>query len=177
MGQGAILLNLAISLDGYIADWEGGYDWIAGDGGHDLDTREQWSYEVFLDAIDIVIMGRRCYDQGFHLDFPTKEVWVATSHPQDLTGPVRAIGADLCVLAQQAKAEGKRLFLFGGGVTIAPFLEGGLVDEYILGLVPIVLGSGRPLFAGNGPSIPLRLVGRYIENGIVIVRYVRRDQG
>lgn len=177
MGQGAILLNLAISLDGYIADREGGYDWIAGDGGHDLDTREQWSYEVFLDAIDIVIMGRRCYDQGFHLDFPTKEVWVATSHPQDLTGPVRAIGADLCVLAQQAKAEGKRLFLFGGGVTIAPFLERGLVDEYILGLVPIVLGSGRPLFAGNGPSIPLRLVGRYIENGIVIVRYVRRDQG
>lgn len=121
MGQGSILLNLAVSLDGYIADQDGGYDWITGDGSHDLDTRNQWSYEGFLDTIDIVIMGRRCYDQGFHREFSAKEVWVATSRPDELTGPnLRTVGADLCVLAQQAKEAGKRIFLFGGGVTVAP---------------------------------------------------------
>lgn len=176
MEAGKIILNLAISLDGYIADQAGGYDWIAGDGGHSLDTQEQWSYEEFLQGIDIVIMGRRCYDQGFHRDFPTKEVWVASSRPEELDcTQVRGVGPDLCSLAQDAKSQGKRIFLFGGGITIAPFLEQDLIDEYILGLVPIVLGGGRPLFVGNPPTIPLRLAGRYIDGGVTILRYLRRD--
>lgn len=175
MEPGKIVLNLAISLDGYIADQAGGYDWISGDGGHSLDTQEQWSYEDFLKSIDIVIMGRRCYDQGFHQDFPAKEVWVATSRPEELDRTlVHGVNSDLCSLAQQAKSQGKRIFLFGGGITITPFLEQDLIDEYILGLIPIVLGSGRPLFAGCPPTIPLQLTGQYIDGGVIILRYLRR---
>lgn len=176
IGAGSIILNLAISLDGYIADQDGGYDWITGDGDHALDTREQWSYEDFLSGIDVVVMGRNCYDQGFHKDFPSKEVWVVTSRPEQLGSfNIRTVGGDICALAQRAKEQGKRIFLFGGGVTIAPFLEHDLIDEYILGLVPIVLGGGRPLFPGNTPAIPLRLVGRYIDGGVTILRYIRRS--
>lgn len=45
--RGKIILNLAMSLDGYIADEKGGFDWIVGDGNSDLNTTQVWDYENF----------------------------------------------------------------------------------------------------------------------------------
>ena len=70
--NGKIILNLAISLDGYIADENGGFDWIIGDGNNTLNTDEKWDYDKFLEDIDVVVMGKNCYDQGFHKDFVEK---------------------------------------------------------------------------------------------------------
>lgn len=77
--NGKIILNLAISLDGYIADENGGFDWIVGDGNNTLNTKNKWDYSEFLGDIDIVVMGKNCYDQGFHNDYKDKEVYIATS--------------------------------------------------------------------------------------------------
>ena len=70
--NGKIILNLAISLDGYIADENGGFDWIIGDGNNTLNTDEKWDYDKFLEDIDVVVMGKNCYVQGFHKDFVEK---------------------------------------------------------------------------------------------------------
>lgn len=55
---GKIILNLAISLDGYIADTDGGFDWIVGQGDTSIDTENRWDYTKFLEDIDIVVMGK-----------------------------------------------------------------------------------------------------------------------
>ncbi|WP_091641077.1 hypothetical protein [Micromonospora pallida] len=58
-----------MSLDGYIADDQGGYDWIVPGASPTLDTDHQLPFDEFLDDVDIVVMGRRCYDQGQHQDY------------------------------------------------------------------------------------------------------------
>lgn len=67
-----IILNLAMSIDGYIASNNGGYDWIVGDGSDKLDTEKTWDYNKFLEGIDTVVMGRKCYEQNFHNDFKNR---------------------------------------------------------------------------------------------------------
>ncbi len=74
-----IILNLAMSIDGYIASKDGGFDWIVGDGDEKLDTEDKWDYDKFLNDVDTVVMGKNCYDQSFHNDFADKKVYVATS--------------------------------------------------------------------------------------------------
>ena len=54
--NGKIILNLAVSLDGYIADLDGGYDWIVGDGNSTLNTENKWSHDKFLENIDVVVI-------------------------------------------------------------------------------------------------------------------------
>ena len=69
-----IIMNLAMSIDGFIADENGGFDWIVGDGNNRLNTEKQWDYNKFLDRIDTVVMGKNCYDQKFYEEFKEKTV-------------------------------------------------------------------------------------------------------
>lgn len=78
-----IILNLAMSIDGYIASEDGGFDWIVGDGDDKLDTENKWDYDKFLNNVDTVVMGKKCYNQNFHNDFNGKKVYVATSQKLD----------------------------------------------------------------------------------------------
>ncbi len=170
-----LIMTLAMSLDGFIADESGGYDWIKGDGSKRLDTKNTWDFSEFLKGIDTVVMGRACYDQNMHDDFRDKAVLVATSSPPPDHGHVRFISGDICTRVQQElNKPGKDVFLFGGGKVVHPFLAADMVDEYIIGIVPLLLGRGRPLFTGNTPSIPLKLTEYIVEEGTVILRYERR---
>jgi dihydrofolate reductase len=54
-----IILNLAMSLDGYIVDEEGGYAWIIGDEDKHLDTDANFDFPAFIENIDTVVMGRK----------------------------------------------------------------------------------------------------------------------
>lgn len=169
-----IILNLAISLDGYIADQQGGYDWITGDGSHSLDTEAKWDYDKFLKGIDTVVMGKNCYQQGFHLDFSDKLVYVATSGDKPDDDSVQFIGGDICTSILEARdGEGKDIFLFGGGILCDAFLKSEIIDEYIIGIIPVILGKGIPLFLGNNPTIRLKLQEQFTEEGIVVLHYVK----
>lgn len=140
-----------MSLDGYIADEEGSYDWIVPVPNPALDTAHRLPFEEFLAEVDIVVMGRRCYDQDQHRDYVAlgKRVVVATAKP-----PARLPGEDLVefvgngvidlILAE--RNGGRRCFLFGGGVLVQSSLAADAVDEMTIGVVPVVLGGGRPLF-------------------------------
>ena len=57
----------------------GGYEWIVGDGNTKLNTENKWDHGKFLEKIDGVVMGSKCYDQGFHKEYKEKEVYIATS--------------------------------------------------------------------------------------------------
>lgn len=170
-----IILNLAISLDGYIASNDGSYDWIVGDGDKKLDTENNFDFDKFLEGIDIVVMGKNCYDQNFHNDYKEKTVYVATSEIIDDHDNVHFINKDIVsVILEEQKKEGKDIFLFGGGILVDSFLKANVIDEYIIGIIPTILGSGRPLFLGNNPKIDLHLEEYYVNEGITIVKYSKR---
>lgn len=171
--EGKISLNLAMSLDGYICDEAGEYQWIHGDGCHDLDSEEKWSFEDYLKDIDIIVMGRCCYEQGMHLDFADKEVLIATSRDLCESERLHAVNNELCSKVIEEKMKGHNVYLYGGGITIDPFIKQDLIDEYILGIIPVILGHGRRLFLGNNSAIELRLKKTYLEEGVVILNYDR----
>ncbi|MDU2673993.1 MAG: dihydrofolate reductase family protein [Clostridium sp.] len=170
-----IVLNLAISLDGYIASEDGSFEWIVGDGSDKLDTKNKYDFSKFLEGIDIVVMGKNCYNQNFHLDYKEKTVYVATSELLDDYDNVRFVNKDIVkVILKEKKREGKDIFLFGGGKLVDSFIKADIIDEYIIGIIPTILGKGRALFLGNNPKIDLKLDEYVVDNGIVICRYSKR---
>jgi dihydrofolate reductase len=173
--KGKIILNLAMSLDGFIASEDGGYEWIVGDGDNTLDTTNKSDFNKFMDEIDVVVMGKKCYDQNMHNDYKNKKVYIATSQKVNDQGNLHFISGDISgkILAIKEK-EGKNIYLFGGGGLVDNFLKSDIIDEYIIGIIPIILGKGRPLFLANNMTIKLNLEEYIIENGITILKYTRR---
>lgn len=170
-----IILNLAMSLDGYIASEDGGYDWIVGDESEALNTKNIFSFEKFLEDIDIVVMGKKCYDQNMHNDYKNKKVYVATTEEVDNHDNIHFISGDICkIIKEEKEKEGKDIYLYGGGILIDSFLKEDIIDEYIIGIIPIILGKGRPLFLDNNPTIKLQLNEYFVENGITILKYTKR---
>jgi dihydrofolate reductase len=172
--SGKIIMNLAISIDGYIADENGGFDWIVGQGDTSIDTAEKSEFEEFLAGIDIVVMGKNCYDQGFAKEYPTKTVYVATSEEKEDEGNIRFIRGDIVNIFEKEKDNGKNIFLFGGGGLVDHFVKANAIDEYIVGIIPTILGKGRPLFLGNNPTIQLHLDKYTISDGIAVFHYSKR---
>lgn len=170
-----IILNLAISLDGYISDNDGGYDWIVGDGDKSLDTENKWDFDKFLDSVDTVVMGKNCYDQNMHNDFKDKKVYVATSKNIKNYDNIHFINKDIVkVIEEEKQKEGKNIWIFGGGILVDNFIKEDIIDEYIIGIIPTILGKGRPLFLNNNPKIDLHLEEIFSEEGVVILKYIKR---
>jgi len=172
-----IIASVAISLDGYLAEVDGGYEWIKGDGEFNLNTTEQWDYNRFLKAIDIVVMGKNCYDQQMHLDFMEQQILVATSKLQGQQDNITFISGDIVSqVVALSNQPGKDIFLFGGGLLIDQFIKADQIDEYIIGIIPVILGKGRPLFMTNNPYMELKLEKYTLDQGIIVLHYTRRQK-
>lgn len=170
-----IILNLAISIDGYIACEDGSFDWIVGDDDDTLDTDEKWDFPGFLNTVDTVVMGKKCYEQKFHNDFKDKTVYVATTQNLEDNDNVHFINGDIVnVILKEREKEGKDIFLFGGGVLVDHFIKADIIDEYIIGIIPTILGKGRKLFLENNPKIDLHLEEYIVDKGITILKYSKR---
>ncbi len=177
MGEksGKIILNLAMSIDGFISDDSGGFEWIKGQGDKGVDTEEKFDFADFLSGIDIVVMGKNCYDQGFANDYSNKTVCVVTSKDLPDTDSVKHVKPnDVVHYIKKQKSLGKSVFLFGGGVTIDPFIKANAIDEYIVGVIPVLLGRGRRLFFENNPTIKLSLKQYTVDDGVIILKYTKR---
>jgi dihydrofolate reductase len=170
---------LALSVDGYIADADGGVGWLNPYFSPDLGFHE------FIGAVGATVMGRVTYDQAvamgrFQNDSP--RTIVMTHRPiDDLPGCVEIFDGALRGLADRLRAEleaeGKDIWLMGGGSSIQAWHEAGLVDSWELYVIPVTLGAGVPLFpSGSAALSELKLVSaRSFESGIVELKYEPRD--
>ncbi|HUF05453.1 MAG TPA: dihydrofolate reductase family protein [Aridibacter sp.] len=154
-----VVLGLGISLDGYIARKNGAVDWLSMD----------WDYDwmAFFKTIDSVVMGRRSWDK--YLEMSPEQgknpysgmdtyVFSRTLKESGVEG-VEIVEGNIEEFVRELKErEGKKIWLSGGGKLAAEFLEKDLVDELYLGVTPILLGSGIPLFPEFNREIPLKLV-------------------
>lgn len=173
-----IILNLAISLDGYISDLEGGFTWIVGHGDTSIDTEKSFDFKEFTDTVDTVIMGSVAYEDCVlsGLDtYDTYDLFVATHRNFEHRKGVEFIKGDICnKILDLKKKEGKNIWLFGGAGLTDAFIKADIVDEYIIGIVPTILGEGRRLFLENNPKIDLKLTECTVQDGMTILRYIKR---
>jgi dihydrofolate reductase len=173
MARPRISVFIAHTVDGYIATDDDSLDWLfaaAPEG-------EDYGFEAFLADVDVVAMGRATYD--FIKDFPElpygeRPVHVFTTQP---LGPRE--GFEFYARTPQEavaawEADGVTRVYVDGGTLISQFLEAGLVDDLTLTTVPLLLGSGKPLFHRIPVSTPLRLVDvQQFPSGMVNLRYER----
>lgn len=172
---------LAASLDGYIADAAGEVGWL------DPYFSPEVDFGAFFRTIGAMVMGRTTWDWTVahgHSDAVEGRAIVQTHRPLgDAPPDVRAFAGDVRDLAAELRRElrgtGKDVWLMGGGESLAGFDEHGLVDRWELGLVPVLLGEGVPLFPRRArPVTPLRLVhSRALGNGVVRVVYEPERSG
>lgn len=172
-----IILNLAMSLDGYIADNNNGYEWIKGDDHNLVEIGKEWNHQEFVDSIDHVYLGKSCYDLGMANEFKDKEVYVITHKNLQDYDRVHFIHSDFInQILEVKKTSHKDIYLFGGGQLVDIYLKANVIDEFIIGIIPTILGSGKKLFLDNNPNIPLVLKNTIVKDGIVILIYSKKNE-
>lgn len=174
-----IILNLAMSLDGYIVDEESRFDWIKGDGNLELNTKNQFDFSDFLQNVDTIVMGRKSYEDCGIDDFnigDKKNFIVATRKKRSPLENVEFISDNITEKVMNLKnIHGKDIWIFGGSLLADSFIKKDLIDEFIVGIVPIILGKGTPLFLQNNPRITLKMQSYSIKEGLIILKYSKRE--
>jgi len=134
-----IILSVAVSLDGFIEGPNGEYDWCPPPSGKEM--------EDFMNQIDVIFMGRKSYEMADLSMFPGKVCYVFSNTLKNDKGSIHILGGDFITAVNEIKKQpGKDIWLFGGASLTTHFTNHQLVDEMWLGLVPILLGKGKPLF-------------------------------
>jgi dihydrofolate reductase len=168
-----IFYYVAASLDGYIATPDGGVDWLS-----ELEhADEDYGYSEFLASVDALIMGSATYEQvlGFgEWPYGGKPCWVLSTRSLEPATPTTTITSQTPteLVAGLAERGVERAWLVGGAALAASFRSEGLISEYIVSVMPIILGGGIHLFSGPGPQEPLALVeAKPYESGVVQLTY------
>lgn len=178
-----IILNLAVTLDGFIEGPNGEIDWInveSDQGTYDF-------FDRFLPEIDTIFYGRVTYDlwgqyqPGENASADEKKLWnsvhgrnkyvFSKNPPQD--DRATYISTDIENSVREIKNQpGKNIWLYGGAKLVTSFINAGLVDTYLLAVFPVILGDGKPLFSHIKRRVGLSL--RQVEHtasGILLVTY------
>lgn len=145
----SIILYIATSLDGFIADKHGGVDWLPQPS--DPADLEKVGYQKLLDDIAIIVIGDASYRQILSFGewaWPDKITYVFTHTTYTTTPPdVRYISGDVttCMKKINTAHPDKKTWLLGGADLIQQFAQAGLIDECIITIAPVTLGEGIKL--------------------------------
>ncbi len=169
-----IIFNLAMSIDGYILDKDGKYDFIKGDGNNTLDTEKKFDFPSFLESIDTVIVGKTAFENDDMSFFQNKNIIVATSSKKENYSNVTFTDNVIDYVKTIQSKDGKNIWLYGGAKVVDAFLKENIIDEFIIGVVPTILGSGLKLFYDNNPTINLQLEECTIQEGLTILKYSKK---
>jgi len=178
-----VTLGLANSLDNYIARRDGGADWL------------HWSKEVaeisakFMKTVDAILIGRKTYEAmlGYgQTSYPGAKNYVFSRSKKKGSALKRTLASkkksdqNVEMVTEDAtrfvdelkKKKGKGICLFGGGELAKCLFEADLIDEIVLNIHPVLLGSGIPLFHKMTRQIDLELLDCLIlKGGYLAVTY------
>lgn len=174
-----IILDLAITLDGFIEGPNGETDWCILD--------DDMEFDKFIDSVDTLFYGRVSYDAWGNYqpeenaDEVEKNIWKAvhsknkfvfSSRPRtDANATFITSGFEEKI--KEIKSEkGKDIWLYGGAKLIKTFIELNLIDTYRLSVHPVALGTGKPLFENIQNRIDLKLTAvNKFRSGVVQLIY------
>jgi dihydrofolate reductase len=163
---------MGASVDGFIARPDGALDFLEAGGS------EEHGYEAFIASVDALVIGRNTYDVV--LAFPAwpygaKPVFVLSSRPlaPAPTGAVvEQMSGEPADIVRALAARGVQHIYVDGGITVQRFLNAGLIQRLIVTRVPVLIGSGIPLFGPTSHDLMLRHVAtRSYAGGLVQTEY------
>lgn len=162
------IVFIARSLDGYIADKNGGLDWL-----DSIPNPEKidMGYNKLIDRIDGILMGRNTFEVvcGFGGEWPyTKPVFVLSSTLKEVDekyrNKVEVVNGSLTEVLETIHNKGYTQLYIDGGATIQSLLKEDLIDELIISTIPILLGGGIPLFA----ELPKQMEFEHVESNVFL---------
>lgn len=173
-----VILFIAMSLDGYIADSRGGVDWLTGQGdeGENKDV-----YSEFVKEIDTILMGWNTYEQITTELSPTEWIYedfttyVLTHRRVESTEQICFTNENPVELLDRLKEkDGKNIWICGGANLVQQLMRKDCIDQYYISVIPTLLGSGIRLFGKREKEIRLKLLKTQTYNGIMDLIYERR---
>ncbi len=170
---------IATSLDGFIARADGSLDWLPGaDGNGGAGDGEDYGYTAFMETVDAIVMGRHTYEQVLTFgDWPYQVPVVVLGSrrvdiPAGLSDRVAWMSGSPSEIVETLAQRGTGHLYIDGGATIQRFMRAGLIQRLIITRVPVLLGSGIPLFGPLETDIQLRHIEtRHYATGFVQSEY------
>lgn len=173
-----VKLFIAMSLDGYIGDENGKVDWLNGQSDEEMPD----VYSKFIQDVDTVILGYNTYEQIVNELSP--DMWVyenlqsyVITH-RKIKNKENITFCDLSpveLVHQLKQRDGKDIWICGGSQIIHQLMKENVIDEYYISVIPVLLGSGIPLFHSGFDTIHLQLIGTKSYNGITDLIYRQRS--
>ncbi len=171
-----VILYIATSLDGYIAKPNDDLSFLSivqQDG-------EDYGYADFIKSVDTVILGRKTYDwvmtQVSEFPHADKNSYIITRTARPSIGKTIFYTGKLRDLVLRLKSEqGKNIFIDGGAEIVNELLKENLIDEFIISVIPILVGSGTKLFKDGRPEQKLDLIStKQYEKGLTQLHFKLR---
>jgi dihydrofolate reductase len=160
------------SLDGFIARSDGSYDFLPPGGG------EPHGYDEFMATVDALVIGRKTYDTVLTLDpwpYGSKPVFVLSTRaltPAPVGAVVERMSGPPSQIVARLATRGVGHIYVDGGITIQEFLRAGLIQRLTITRVPVLVGSGIPLFGAIPRDIVLKHIAtRHFASGLVQSEY------
>ena len=172
-----VILYIAMSLDGFIARSNGAIDWLS----PFENKNEDYGYAEFYKNIGAVIMGNNTYKQTLsfpEFPFKGKNCFVFTRNPIKAKDEhVAFVNTEVKGFIKHLRVKGKKnIWLVGGAAMVAEFLKCDAIDEFIISVIPVLLGEGIPLFRGNHDEKAVSLIGvKSFKSGVVQLHYKRKN--
>ena len=188
--MGKIVLDLAVTLDGFISGPNGEIDWLVKDEERDFGD----ILVEILDGIDAVFYGRVSYELWGNyqpdekasqklkesyklLHSKTKYVFSTTRESNDGKAIFINSPSEESIVEIKQKVEGN-IWLYGGGKLITSIMNLGLVDTYRLAVHPVIIGNGIPLFKNIKERIGLELIDtERSKSGVILLTYETKNAG
>jgi dihydrofolate reductase len=173
-----VIAELAASADGYIARPDGGVEWL-----DRPQTAGDYGMRAFYRSIDTILFGRKTYElaldfqrqgiPGAEFDPAVKNYVFSRRPPKKAPAAVEFVTAPIPEFMKGLRAApGKNIWMMGGAGLIASFLDLGEIDEFIIHVIPILIGEGIPIVAPRHRSVPLVLLSsRRYSDGVVRLHY------
>ncbi|MCK0131567.1 dihydrofolate reductase family protein [Flavobacteriaceae bacterium F08102] len=171
-------LFIATSLDGFIAQPNDNLSFL-----NIVEKEgEDYGYTAFTASIDTIIIGRKTFDYvdkeigTSHYDNGERDVYVITRSKRPDNGRIKFYSGDLVALVAELKnKEGKDIYCDGGAEVIHALLKSDLIDEFIISIIPILVGNGTRLFKEGRPEQLLTFVSaKTYDTGLVQLQYTRK---
>lgn len=161
-----VILNIATSLDGFIARKDGSVDWLP-----KIENSEDYGLKEFIDSVDTVVLGNTTYSQ-YGANYPNKKCFVFSRKNTGREKNVTFVNNNVTqFLYDLNKVE--KIWLVGGAEIIKEFLKDNLIDEFIITVIPTILGEGIPLFAKESGEHKLKLQNiKSFDSGVVQLSYL-----
>jgi dihydrofolate reductase len=161
------------SLDGFIARLNGDFDFLPEGGG------EPHGYTEFMASVDALVIGRNTYETVLKVGgwgYGKKPVIVLSHHPLKPFPPgaiVEQMAGEPVELVTKLSKRGIRHAYVDGGITIQSFMRAGLIDRLIITRVPVLIGTGIPLFGPVPQDVTLQHVStQQYAGGLVQSEYL-----